>query len=44
MTENLYIAKIIKGAAKEKLKVGDIIGYAVSTKEELATFKTPTLE
>lgn len=41
MTENLYIAKILKGNTKDKLKVGEIIGYSVSTKEELANFKVP---
>lgn len=29
--ENIYIAKIIKHDLSEKIKVGDIIGYAVET-------------
>lgn len=38
MTEKLYIAKILKPDSSDKIKVGETIGYAVETPEELKTF------
>lgn len=38
-TEDIYIAKIIKQDASQKIKVGEIIGYAVETLDELKNFK-----
>jgi hypothetical protein len=41
MTDNMYIAKILQKETGVKLKVGSLIGYGVTSKEELNSFKVP---